>query len=177
MNMENDLKEELNRRMRAVWAEFAPVSYGPPDGPRSFWPSVRLDSSSSALLHSGDLRAQLDTAHGSRQRHSRNLRTSWMTMARKRGNKTSGRDAGARTSSEYGPSKYFVLDCFVGVRLIVDAINRPDKYENYLADSYARGVERVASLLFGQSDDVALNLLRLHNQYSMAAFDASVRAL
>ncbi|ETN75806.1 hypothetical protein NECAME_12115 [Necator americanus] len=31
------------------------------------------------------------------------------------------------------------------------------------------------SLLFGQSDDVALNLLGLHNQYSMAAFDASVQ--
>ncbi|KAK6726102.1 hypothetical protein RB195_004422 [Necator americanus] len=28
------------------------------------------------------LRAQLDTAQGPRQRHSRNLRTSWMTMAR-----------------------------------------------------------------------------------------------
>ncbi|KAK6735291.1 hypothetical protein RB195_018467 [Necator americanus] len=25
MNMENDLKEELNRRMRTVWAAFAPV--------------------------------------------------------------------------------------------------------------------------------------------------------
>ncbi|KAK6751200.1 hypothetical protein RB195_002899 [Necator americanus] len=25
MNMENDLKEELNRRMRAAWAAFAPV--------------------------------------------------------------------------------------------------------------------------------------------------------
>ncbi|KAK6733201.1 hypothetical protein RB195_017140 [Necator americanus] len=30
------------------------------------------------------LRAQLDTAQGPRQRHSRNLRTSWMTMARER---------------------------------------------------------------------------------------------
>ncbi|KAK6758057.1 hypothetical protein RB195_015708 [Necator americanus] len=30
------------------------------------------------------LRAQLETAQGSRQRHSRNLRTSWMTMARER---------------------------------------------------------------------------------------------
>ncbi|KAK6734873.1 hypothetical protein RB195_018202 [Necator americanus] len=25
MNMENDLKEELNRRLRAAWAAFAPV--------------------------------------------------------------------------------------------------------------------------------------------------------
>ncbi|KAK6736079.1 hypothetical protein RB195_019014 [Necator americanus] len=30
------------------------------------------------------LRAQLDTAQGPRQRHSRSLRTSWMTMARER---------------------------------------------------------------------------------------------
>ncbi|KAK6749504.1 hypothetical protein RB195_001861 [Necator americanus] len=30
------------------------------------------------------LRAQLDTAQGLRQRHSRSLRTSWMTMARER---------------------------------------------------------------------------------------------
>ncbi|KAK6761296.1 hypothetical protein RB195_022380 [Necator americanus] len=30
------------------------------------------------------LRAQLDTAQGPRQRHSRNLRTSWMTLARER---------------------------------------------------------------------------------------------
>ncbi|KAK6754378.1 hypothetical protein RB195_013402 [Necator americanus] len=37
INMENDLKEELNRRMRAAC------------------PSVRLDSPSSALLRSGDL--------------------------------------------------------------------------------------------------------------------------
>ncbi|KAK6741420.1 hypothetical protein RB195_009336 [Necator americanus] len=51
------------------------------------------------------LRAQLDTAQRPRERHSRNLRTSWMTMARER-NETSGRDAGARTSSEDGPSKY-----------------------------------------------------------------------
>ncbi|KAK6733924.1 hypothetical protein RB195_017597 [Necator americanus] len=128
-------------------------SYGPTDGPRSSCPSVRLDSPSSALLRSGDLRlkrnekslrdpaeyvskakhrraghimrriddrwtkrtlewiprdakrprgrpptrwgdvfatrvdqlrAQLDTAQGPRQHHSRNLRTSWMTMARER---------------------------------------------------------------------------------------------
>ncbi|KAK6755736.1 hypothetical protein RB195_014244 [Necator americanus] len=31
-----------------------------------------------------ELRAQLHTAQGPRQRHSRNLRTSWMTMARER---------------------------------------------------------------------------------------------
>ncbi|KAK6761229.1 hypothetical protein RB195_022335 [Necator americanus] len=47
----------------------------------------------------GQLRAQLDTAQGRLQRHSRNLRT-W------RGNETSGRDARACTSNEDGPSKY-----------------------------------------------------------------------
>ncbi|KAK6750233.1 hypothetical protein RB195_002307 [Necator americanus] len=56
MNMENDLKEKLNRRMRAALAAFAPVrSYRPTNGPRSSCPSVQLDSSSSALLRSGDV--------------------------------------------------------------------------------------------------------------------------
>ncbi|KAK6739910.1 hypothetical protein RB195_008415 [Necator americanus] len=56
MNMENDLKEELNRRMRAAWAAFAAVrGHGPTDGPRSSCSSVRLDSSSSTLLRSGDV--------------------------------------------------------------------------------------------------------------------------
>ncbi|KAK6749845.1 hypothetical protein RB195_002082 [Necator americanus] len=55
MNMENDLKEELNRRMRAAWAAFAAVREGPTDGPWSSCPSVRLDSPSSALLRSGDV--------------------------------------------------------------------------------------------------------------------------
>ncbi|KAK6743477.1 hypothetical protein RB195_010627 [Necator americanus] len=48
------------------------------------------------------LRAQLDTAQGPRQRHSRSLRTSWMTMVRER---NEWKRCWARTSSEDGPSK------------------------------------------------------------------------
>ncbi|KAK6743476.1 hypothetical protein RB195_010627 [Necator americanus] len=47
------------------------------------------------------LRAQLDTAQGPRQRHSRSLRTSWMTMVRER---NEWKRCWARTSSEDGPS-------------------------------------------------------------------------
>ncbi|KAK6730449.1 hypothetical protein RB195_007116 [Necator americanus] len=53
--MENDLKEELNRRMRAAWGIRLRRKLGPTDGPRSSCPSVRLDSSSSALLRSADV--------------------------------------------------------------------------------------------------------------------------
>ncbi|KAK6733675.1 hypothetical protein RB195_017433 [Necator americanus] len=133
--MENDLKEELNGRMRTAWAAFAAVREGPTDGPRYSYPSVQLDSPSSALLRSGDrnvpssqngsqgtlkgrpptrwgdvfatrmdqLRAQLDTAQGPRQCHSRSLRTSWMTMARER---NEWKRCWASTSNEDGPSKY-----------------------------------------------------------------------
>ncbi|KAK6728958.1 hypothetical protein RB195_006175 [Necator americanus] len=150
MNMKNDLKEELNRRMRAAWAALAAVREAtdqltdqdlrahlfdstvlpalcyaaetgmshlrdtaeyvseakhrwaghimrriddkwtkrtlewiprdakcPRGRPPTRWGDVfatRMDQ----------LRAQLDTAQGPRQRHSRSLRTSWMTMARER---------------------------------------------------------------------------------------------
>ncbi|KAK6751184.1 hypothetical protein RB195_002886 [Necator americanus] len=70
------------------------------------------------------LRAQLDTAQGPRQRHSRSLRTSWMTMARER---KSGRYAGARTSSEDGPSKY--------LSSILDESQRPEDWWNFVNGS------------------------------------------
>ncbi|KAK6726534.1 hypothetical protein RB195_004703 [Necator americanus] len=45
-------------------------------------PSMRWGDVFAARM--GQLRSQLDTAQGPRQRHSRSLRTSWMTMARER---------------------------------------------------------------------------------------------
>ncbi|KAK6731198.1 hypothetical protein RB195_007576 [Necator americanus] len=51
------------------------------------------------------LRAQLDTAQIPRQCHSRDLRTSWMTMARER---NEWKRCWARTFSEDGPSKYLM---------------------------------------------------------------------
>ncbi|KAK6758365.1 hypothetical protein RB195_015902 [Necator americanus] len=45
-------------------------------------PPTRWGDVFAALMD--QLRAQLDTAQGPRQRHSRSLRTSWMTMARER---------------------------------------------------------------------------------------------
>ncbi|KAK6749693.1 hypothetical protein RB195_001978 [Necator americanus] len=60
--MESDLKEELNRRMRAAWAAFAAVREA--SGPRSSCPSVRLDSFSSALYAA---ETSADTASTSRK--------------------------------------------------------------------------------------------------------------
>ncbi|KAK6764448.1 hypothetical protein RB195_024679 [Necator americanus] len=54
MSMENDLKEELNRKMRTAWsARIREAAYLLTD--QSPCPSVQLDSSSSALLPSGDV--------------------------------------------------------------------------------------------------------------------------
>ncbi|KAK6745253.1 hypothetical protein RB195_011771 [Necator americanus] len=49
MNTENDLKKELNRRMRAAWAAFTPVREATDQLTDQ---DLRLDSSSSALLRS-----------------------------------------------------------------------------------------------------------------------------
>ncbi|KAK6755485.1 hypothetical protein RB195_014077 [Necator americanus] len=57
MNMENDLKEELNGRMRTAWAAFAAARKATKqltDQDLCAVPPVRLHSSSSALLSSGD---------------------------------------------------------------------------------------------------------------------------
>ncbi|VDM66983.1 unnamed protein product [Strongylus vulgaris] len=55
-NMENDLKEELNRRRRAAWDAFGPKeSHRPTDGPRALNPAVRFKRSPCALLPSRDM--------------------------------------------------------------------------------------------------------------------------
>ena len=48
MNMENDLREELNRRRRAAWASEG--SHRPTDGPGASCPPVRLNRSPGVLL-------------------------------------------------------------------------------------------------------------------------------
>ena len=52
MNMENDLREELDRRRRAAWARLraSEGSHRPTDGPGASCPPVRLNRSPGALL-------------------------------------------------------------------------------------------------------------------------------
>ncbi|KAK6746465.1 hypothetical protein RB195_012516 [Necator americanus] len=74
MNMENDLKEELNKKMRAAWAAFASVMEATnqlTDQDLRRPPTRWADVFATRMERLG---AQLDKAHGPRQRHPENTK-------------------------------------------------------------------------------------------------------